>query len=215
VRQGRVTLDGEVCRKAAEIVGERVVRLDAELVTPAPDVLHLVLHKPLGFACSHDSAETPIVDELLPPEWLRLGLQPAGRLDRETSGLLVLSTDGQIVHRLTHPARKVGKRYRIRYTGELVADAAEQCAAGLSLEQGDEPTRPAELELEGAGRATLVLREGRYHQVRRMIARLGAEVVALHRDRVGGYELPADLEAGRWRLLEDTDLERLLSDSSL
>jgi 16S rRNA pseudouridine516 synthase len=215
IRRGRVALDGVVCRSASQQVQGRTVTLKGEVVTPAPGVLHCVLNKPVGYACSHDEREAPIIDELLPAEWSELGLEPAGRLDRDTSGLLVLSTDGALIHRLTHPSRKLEKRYRVRYEGALPEDAVARCAQGLMLRSQSEPTHPARLVVEAAGRATIHLAEGRYHQVRRMFAALGVHVVALHRDRVGRYELPADLEPGALRPLEPADLEDLCSSSSL
>ena len=216
VRSGRVALDGEVCKQAGQWVGERVVTVEGEVVEPPPDVLHLAVHKPEGLACSHDEREAPLLYDLVPHAWAALGLEAAGRLDRATTGLIVLSTDGTWIHKLTHPAKKVSKRYRIEYEGTLVPDAALQVERGLDLGDEDEgPTAPAELRLDGPGRATLVLTEGRHHQVRRMIRALGGEVVALHRDRIGAYELPLDLEPGEVRRLDDDDLERLVTDSSL
>lgn len=215
IRRGRVALDGVPCRRAADLVSGRVVTLDGEVVDPAPDAVHLALHKPAGFACSHDPAEAPIVDELLPAAWLRLGLHPAGRLDRATSGLLVLSTDGRVVHALTHPARKVAKRYRVRFEGRLPDDAAARAAEGLVIAGSSRPTRPARLEVEAPDRATIWIREGRFHQVRRMFARLGVRVVALHRDRIGDYALPEELGPGDYRPLSASDLERLRNDSTL
>jgi len=119
------------------------------------------------------------------------------------------------VHRLTHPTRKIPKRYRIEYEGELAEDSLARCQAGFLLKGEDRPTRASELELNGAGRATLILREGRTHQVRRMIRMLGGEVMALHRDRVGAFDLPVDLEPGDLRPLERAERALLLSESSL
>lgn len=215
IRAGRVTLGGERCRKAGEWVEGREVRVDGERVEPPPSVVHAVLHKPIGLACSHDPREAPLIYDLLPDAWLGLGLEAAGRLDRDTSGLIVLSTDGGWIHRLTHPVRKIEKRYRIEYEGELVADAALRCSEGIELDADAAPTRPARLLCEGPGRATLHLAEGRHHQVRRMIAALGGVVVALHRDRIGAYDLPDDLEPGALRVLDDADLLRLTTESSL
>jgi len=216
VRSGRVQVDGVACRSAARLLAEGArVCVDDELVEAPPEVVHAVLHKPCGYACSHDPGEAPLVEELLPASWLRLGVQPAGRLDRETSGLLVLSSEGGLIHRLTHPRHKLPRRYRVGFEGELPPDAVERCRAGLVLANEERPLLPAELRVEGPGRATLVLREGRYHQVRRMFAALGAHVVRLHRDRIGGYDLPADLEPGDLRLLDASDLARLQSESSL
>lgn len=217
VRQGRVSVGDDVCRRAGEWVEGRAVRLDMEIIAPPPDVLHAVLHKPAGFACSHDPREAPIIDALVPQAWLRLGLQSAGRLDRATSGLLVLSSDGRLVHDLTHPSRKVEKRYRVRFDGELPADAVQRCADGLRIAGSERPTRPARLEVEGEaeGHATMHVCEGRFHQVRRMFERLGVTVTALHRDRVGDYALPEDLVPGELRRLEPDDLLRLRRASSL
>lgn len=211
VRAGRVTLDGEVCRRADAVVSGRAVACDGEPVELL-EVEDVILHKPVGYACSHDWNEAPIIDELLHAGWAHLGLQPAGRLDRDTSGLLVLTCDGGLIHELTSPRRKVPKRYRIEYRGELPPDAVERCAAGLWLRPDDpRPTRPAQLTLEGPGRATLVLWEGRNRQVRRTLGRLGVEVVALHRDRIGGLDLPSDLEPGHARPLTADQRTRLLA----
>jgi len=144
----------------------------------------------------------------------QIAIEPAGRLDRDTSGLLICTTDGQLIHRLTNPKRAVWKRYRIGYTGELSAHAVERCASGLSLPDDDRPTLPARLELHGAGEASLHLCEGRYHQVRRMIGALGGEVIRLHRDRIGALELPADLTPGMCRALRPDEEPALFEPSS-
>ncbi len=224
IRQGRVRVDGEVCRSSAQQVGGCAIVLDDETLELPPEHMHIAFHKPCGYACSHDIGEAPIVDDLLPDRVLRARVQAAGRLDRDTSGLLILSSDGQLVHRLTHPNRKVEKRYRIRYRGELPPDAVERCALGIVLKGDPVPTRPARLvladrctaPLQGRERvATLHLREGRHRQVRRMFAALGSKVVALHRDRIGSYDLPLDLERGRFVALCEEDLLLLRTDSSL
>ncbi len=215
IRRGRVLLDETVCRRAGEHVEGRPVRVDGARVQAPPDALHVVLNKPLGVSCSHDPREEPLVDGLLPTAWQSLGIQMAGRLDRATTGLLVLTTDGALLHQLTHPSRKVVKRYRVRFRGSLPPDAVERCAGGFSIGNEERPTRPARLEIEGPSRATIHLREGRNRQVRRMFQRLGVEIIELHRDRVGAYELPVDLLPGEWALLGEDDLERLLSDRSL
>ena len=215
IRRGRVSLDETVCRRSGEHVQGRTVRVDGEVVQAPPDALHVVLHKPLGVSCSHDPREEPLVDGLLPATWQSLGIQMVGRLDRDTTGLLVLTTDGVLLHQLTHPSRKVIKRYRVVFSGSLPADAVERCGEGFLIGNEERPTRPARLEIDGPNRATIHLREGRNRQVRRMFQRLGVEVVELHRDRVGAYELPEDLRPGEWALLGEDELERLLSDKSL
>jgi len=216
IRRGAVTVAGEICRDAdRRVVEGEPVLLRGEAVESPAEGLDLLLHKPVGLSCSHDPRESPLVFDLLSETLRRRGLRIAGRLDRATSGLLVLTTDGDLVHRLTHPARKLPKRYRIAYEGVLANDAVERCREGLWLPGEDRPTRSAELTLEPAGRASLVLREGRTHQVRRMIRLLGAEVVALHRDRVGSLQLPAELAPGSWRPLSSEERSLLSSESSL
>ena len=215
IKQGQVTVDGEVCRDASRrIEGEAVALDDAPVDSPVERV-DFLMHKPVGVACSHDEREAPLVFDLLDATLRRRSLKIAGRLDRETSGLLVLTTDGDFIHQLTHPTRKVSKRYRVEFRGTLPEDAVAQCRAGLLLNGEDKPTRPAELTLDGAGRATLILREGRTHQVRRMFRALGTTVTALHRDRVASLDLPPDLAPGALRPLEPEERALLSSESSL
>lgn len=218
IRRGRVTLAGAVCRDQSEHVAEREVRVDGAVVEVGVSSATLLLHKPTGYACSHDEREAPLLEELIPAEFRHLPLEPAGRLDRDTSGLLVVTSEGDLIHQLTNPRRHLPKRYRIAYRGTLSSHAVERCAKGMVLEGDPRPTLPAVLTLEGdeagLGRATLVLEEGRYHQVRRMIAALGGEVVGLHRDRIGTLDLPADLAPGEARLITGAEQALLVSGSA-
>lgn len=213
VRAGLVTLGGAVCRNHAEPVRGRAVAVRGRPVEAGAQAATLLVHKPLGLACSHDPREAPLLESLYPPDLAHLAIEPAGRLDRETSGLLVCTTDGQLIHSLTNPKRTIWKRYRIGYRGELSAHAVERCARGIALPDDDRPTLPARLEPHGDGSATLHLREGRYHQVRRMIAALGGEVVRLHRDRIGALELPAGLAPGACRALAPDEQAQLFAES--
>jgi 16S rRNA pseudouridine516 synthase len=215
IRRGEVCVAGEVCRDSARQVTDQEVRLGDEIVASPRIHRDYILHKPVGFACSEDDREAPLVRELLSDALRRRSLRIAGRLDRATSGLLLLTSDGDLVHCVTHPTRKLSKRYRVTYSGVLVEDAVTRCAEGFVLGKDDRPTRPAELSVGDPGQAILTLREGRTHQVRRMIRALGGEVVSLHRDRIGGLELPVDLEEGDLRPLDPEERALLLSDSSL
>jgi len=215
IRRGAVFVDGEVCQDSARRIDDESVVVGEEAVESPVTVRDFILHKPVGVSCSNDDREAPLVFDLLSETLRRRSLLIAGRLDRATSGLLILTTDGDLVHRLTHPTRKLPKRYRVEFDGVLTSDSVERCRQGLLLTGEDRPTRPAELELEASGRATLTLREGRTHQVRRMIRLLGGEVVSLHRDRVGALNLPDDLEPGELRPLERAERALLLSDKSL
>jgi 16S rRNA pseudouridine516 synthase len=180
--------------------------------------VHVALHKPRGFSCSHNPTESPIIDELLPQELREIGLQPVGRLDRDTSGLLVLTTDGHLIHQLAQPGSKIEKQYRIGYRGVLPEDAVALCERGISIEGYATPTLPARLVVERPtcfqtadaeeqlGEATLVLHEGRHHQVRRMFRALRTKVVTLHRERLGDYLLPTDLASGELVALDTAEL---------
>lgn len=211
IRSGLVTLAGTVCRDHATRLRGRPVAVRGLPVEPGPEAATLLVHKPLGLACSHDLREAPLLETLYPIALAQLPIEPAGRLDRETSGLLVCTTDGQLIHRLTNPKQAVWKRYRVGYAGQLSAHAVERCASGLTLPDDERATLPARLSLHGTGEATLELCEGRYHQVRLMIAVLGGEVVRLHRDRVGGLDLPADLPAGSCREMSPAEIAALFA----
>ncbi len=215
IRRGAVTVDGEVCRDSARRIGEEAVALaDKPVASPATQT-DFLMHKSVGVSCSRDEREAPLVFDLLDAVLRARDLKIAGRLDRATSGLLVLTTDGDLVHRLTHPTRKVPKRYQIEFEGELAEDAEALCKAGILLRGEERLTRPAIFSLDGPGRATLELREGKTHQVRRMIRALGGEVVGLHRARVGCLPIPYSLSPGEFRPLEPEERELLLSDKSL
>ncbi len=215
IKAGRVRVGGTVIRDPARKV-DGPVEVDGAAIAERPDAATLLIHKPLGVSCSHDPREEPLVFDLVPAPWDHLAVEAAGRLDRDTSGLLVLTTDGQLIHALTSPKRHREKRYRIAYLGALSSHAVERVATGIALDGDDRPTLPARLELEpdgddGLGRATLWLREGRYHQVRRMIAALGGSVVRLHRDRIGALDLPADLAPGAVREARPDEIAALMS----
>jgi 16S rRNA pseudouridine516 synthase len=188
--------------------------------------LHVALNKPLEFSCSHSRAESPIIDELLPQALRGARLQTVGRLDRDTSGLLVLTTDGGLIHRLAQPESKIEKEYRVGYRGLLPADAVARCERGLEIEGYAKPTLPAQLSIERharfqtaiaeeqLGEATLILREGRHHQVRRMFRALGAKVVTLHRERLGHYQLPSELAPGQFVEIDAMELDTPIGHSS-
>ena len=168
-----------------------------------PEPLLLLVHKPVGLVCSHDEREGPNVYSLLPERW-RLRNPPVtsiGRLDKDTSGLLLLTDITPLVHRLTSPRHKVPKVYRATLDRDLPPGLAERFASGtLLLEGEDAPCAPVAFTALGPREAELTLTEGRYHQVRRMFAATGATVLTLHRVRFGDLEL-GDLAPGQWREL--------------
>jgi 16S rRNA pseudouridine516 synthase len=178
------------------------MRVDGAPLDPPPP-LTLIMHKPLGVVCSHKEPGRSVY-ELLPLRWR--GRDPAlstvGRLDAETSGLLLLTDDGGFLHRVISPKAHVTKRYFATLDRPLRGDEAALFASGtLMLDSETTPLKPAILEPRSATTAWLSVTEGRYHQVRRMFAACGNHVVALHRDRMGALTLPADLEPGGYRSL--------------
>ena len=202
-REGRITdADGEVLY-ADDQVEHAAVRVDGEALDPPPGLL-LMLHKPVGHTCSTKDAGRLVYD-LLPPRF-RLrdpALSTVGRLDRDTSGLLLFTDDGQLLHRIISPKANLPKVYEATLAAPLRGDEAALFASGtLLLESDPVPLKPAELIALEANRAQLTIREGRYHQVRRMFAAVGNHVEALHRSRIGGLALGA-LPAGEWRALDE------------
>ncbi|MFO1013660.1 MAG: pseudouridine synthase [Caulobacteraceae bacterium] len=211
-KSGEVMLDGKPVAKAdqrIEIGPDLPARMTVmgRPLDPPPG-LALMMHKPLGVTCSHKEAGE-LVYGLLPARWRQRdpAISTVGRLDKETSGLLLLTDDGGLLHRIISPKANVAKRYVAKLARPLAGNEAEVFAAGtLLLEGEDKPLEPAGLEVLSPTEARLTITEGRYHQVRRMFAAVGNHVEALHRDRVGGLELPADLAAGAWRVMTETDV---------
>lgn len=202
VRDGRVTVAGRPADDVARKVAPADVRVDGEPLDH-PDGILIVLHKPLGLVCSHDAREGPSVYDLLPERWRRRNpaVTTVGRLDKDTSGLLLLTDQSELVHRLTSPRQKVPKVYRATTDRELAPDLVARFASGTLVLDGETvPCAPAQLELVGSREARLTLTEGRYHQVRRMFAATGATVLTLHRERFGALDL-GGLAAGEWREL--------------
>ncbi|HAI93953.1 MAG TPA: 16S rRNA pseudouridine(516) synthase, partial [Xanthomonadaceae bacterium] len=184
-------------------------RGDGEPLDPPPG-LSLMLHKPAGYTCSTKDIGRLVYD-LLPPRFRARSpvLSTVGRLDRDTSGLLLFTDDGTLLHRIISPKSKLPKVYEAELAADLRGDEAAIFAAGtLLLESEREPLLPAEMEALGPRHVRLTLHEGRYHQVRRMFAAVGNHVQSLHRSRVGGLGLD-DLQEGQWRLLDAADIERL------
>jgi 16S rRNA pseudouridine516 synthase len=202
VRAGRVTVGAATADDAGQRVREADVRVDGEPLDHPEGVL-ILLHKPTGLVCSHDEREGPNVYTLLPERWRRRNptITSIGRLDKDTSGLLLLTDQSALVHRLTSPRHKVPKVYRATLDRAPAPDTAALFASGtLRLDGEDDPCVPAALEMLGPLEARLTLTEGRYHQVRRMFAATGSTVLTLHREQFGDLTLE-EMAPGTWRLL--------------
>lgn len=202
VQDGRVTVRGEAADDFGAKANPADVRVDGEPLDH-PEGLLLLVHKPIGLVCSHDEREGPNVYSLLPPRWRARNPQitSIGRLDKDTSGLLLLTDQSELVHRLTSPKHKVPKVYRATVSADLSPALIPLFASGtLILKDEKAPCAPAGLRILSPREAELTLTEGRYHQVRRMFASQGAEVRTLHRARFGPLDL-GDLAPGAWREL--------------
>jgi 16S rRNA pseudouridine516 synthase len=208
-RQGRIKLDGEALRDAEQrvpVTAEFAARLtiDDEPVDPLPGMV-VMLNKPVGVTCSHKDVG-PLVYKLLPERWQRRdpAISAIGRLDKDTSGLLLLTDDGTFLHQVISPRRHIPKRYLVTLDRPLDGGEAEIFASGtLMLESETKPLLPATLEVMSPREAAVTLMEGRYHQVRRMFAAVNNHVTALHRVSIGGLALPDDLAAGAFIVLDE------------
>ncbi len=217
VRAGAVTLDGASVDDAdmkVALTPDLPARLlvDNAPLDPLPGMA-LMLHKPLGMTCSHKEAG-PLVYDVLPERWRRRdpAISTVGRLDKETSGLLLMTDDGDLLHRIISPKRHVAKRYVATLARPLRGDEGALFASGtLLLEDEPKPLAPAVLEPLSATTARLTITEGRYHQVRRMFAAAGNHVDALHRDRIGGLDLPMDLAPGAYRIMGAAEIAAIFS----
>lgn len=184
--------------------------INGEPLDPLQDELFILLHKPADYVCTHDQSERRVYD-LLPPRY-RLRQQQItsiGRLDKDTTGLIILTDNGPLTHRLTSPKHHVAKTYHVTLADPLKGDETVLFTSGtLMLRSEDKPLLPAQLEVLGTHTANLTLHEGRYHQVKRMFAATGNKVTALHRSHFGPLSL-GDLAPGQWRWLTTDEIKLL------
>ena len=214
IQGGRVLVDGAPVRDPAMQVEPGRVRLDGGGVIEAGELI-LMVNKPAGVLTATEDRRFETVLDLLPEPMRRRGLGPVGRLDKDVTGLVLLTTDGQLAHRLIAPKWKAEKVYRARCQGRLTGADAEAFAAGLTL--SDFTALPARLNILEAGEAEsladVTLTEGKFHQVKRMFAAVGNEVTALHRCAFGPLELDPELREGEWRELTEEEV-RLLREAA-
>ena len=216
-KAGGIVLDGvdltDVSRRipvTPDLPGRMAI--DGQPLDPVPGLV-MMLHKPLGMTCSRKE-DGALVYDVLPPRWRRRdpAISTIGRLDKQTTGLLLLTDDGDLLHRVISPRRHVAKVYRATLARPLTGAEGDVFAAGgLVLEGEDKPLSPAVLEVLSPTEARLTVTEGRYHMVRRMFAAVGNHVEGLHRERVGGLVLPDDLAPGDWRLLDPAQIDLIFT----
>jgi len=203
----RVSIQGQTATSPNDRAFPHEVLVDGQPIE-CPDGLLALMHKPDGYACSHDPREAPTVYELIPERWLRRNpaVTTIGRLDRNSTGVLLFTDDGQLVQRWISPRHKFPKLYEVTVDADLPPGMADVFASGqFRLSGEDKPCLPATLEILGPRTARLELVEGRYHQVKRMFAAHGCHVLKLHRSQFGPYQV-TDLAPGQWRVLEFPNL---------
>ncbi|WP_086984440.1 16S rRNA pseudouridine(516) synthase RsuA [Vibrio aphrogenes] len=211
LRRGEVTVDGNVVKVASIKVTEASRVEWQERYLPMPGPRYFMLYKPEGFVCSHEDSNNPTAFVLL-DEVNMDKLHFAGRLDVDTTGLVLITDDGQWSHRITSPKHKCEKTYRVWLEDAIGEDYADQLAQGIQLRNEKELTLPAKMEVVDFANNELLLTisEGKYHQVKRMFAALGNKVDQLHRESIGRIQLDETLEPGEYRALSNEEIASIV-----
>lgn len=206
LRQSAVTINGEIEKNGAtKISREDEICFEGELLPWVEDGLYFMLYKPQGYVCSNDDGDYPTIYQFF--DYPLAGkLHSAGRLDVDTTGLVLLTDDGQWSHRITSPKHHCEKTYLVTLADPVESHYMQACAEGILLRGEKEPTKPAKLEILDDYNVNLTISEGRYHQVKRMFAALGNKVEALHRWRIGDVVLDETLEEGEFRTLTNEEI---------
>jgi len=210
LKEGLITHTLNIPLKPDTKVSHEEILFEGEPLDP-PQGIVIMMHKPVGYVCSHDDGEGRLVYDLLPERWRRRDpkISTIGRLDKDTSGLLLLTDDGELLHRLTSPKHKVPKVYEATLDRPLKGDEGEIFASGTLMLNGEKmPCLPAKLEVIDPTHARLEIIEGRYHQVRRMFAAVGNHVTVLHRASFGNLLL-SDLQLGEYRIIDPSTLREI------
>jgi 16S rRNA pseudouridine516 synthase len=217
IEQGHLKIAGRLVEDPAEEIDTAALVIEVNGVAwEFHPRAYVMLDKPAGIECSQKPSTYPSVYTLLPAPLRQRpnkvstpGVQAVGRLDADTTGLLLLSDDGAFIHRMSSPKRHLPKVYDVEAKHEVTQAQVEKLLAGVVLDDDSKPVRAAACEITGHRAMRLTLTEGKYHQVKRMVAAVGNRVEKLHRSRIGDLELPADLAPGQWRWLSEADLARL------
>ena len=220
IRKGGVKVNGAAVTDPGKQVDEKSAALTVQ-GAPLDGRLtrHVMLHKPAGLLTAARDRKQPTVMDLLPEVYASIGCMPVGRLDKDTTGLLLLTTDGEMNHRLLAPGRHVDKTYRATVDGTLTQAHVEAFAAGMHIpEEGKEPAfdaAPATLVIQDGNTGLLTIHEGKFHQVKRMFASLGCPVLRLHRLTFGSLKLDESLPEGQWRELTEDEIAALYADAQM
>ncbi len=209
-RRGLITVNGLIVKNSAEkVADDAIIELDGEPVARRREVV-CIMNKPSGFVTSTDDDRNPTVMELLPDDMLRQKVVPAGRLDKDTEGLLVFTNNGELLHKLISPKHEIRKVYYVEHEGDVTAKEIEKAEKGIELKDGT-VCKSAVIERLEEGKSTICIREGMYHQVKRMYAALGLHVNYLRRIQIGNLPL-ADLKPSEVRELSKEEINLLFAD---
>jgi len=217
IQQGHVTVNGQPERDAGALyVPEGLAFTVQGTPWTFHELAYVLLHKPAGTECSQKPSAWPSIYTLLPAPLRQRpqkgavqGVQAVGRLDQDTTGMLLLTDDGAFIHRMSSPKKHVPKVYEVTVKHPITQAMVDQLLAGVVLDDDPKPVRAAACAITGKHALSLTLTEGKYHQVKRMVAAVGNRVEGLHRSRIGGLALPADLAPGQWRWLTADELALL------
>ncbi|MCD8346063.1 MAG: 16S rRNA pseudouridine(516) synthase [Oscillospiraceae bacterium] len=211
LKKGLVTVDGVTVKRFDHKLDPKkaVVAVSGNVISYR-EHLYIMLNKPSGVVCATRDKVTETVMELLPPELRRQGLFPAGRLDKDSVGFVLLTDDGDLAHRMLSPVSHVPKKYFVRLENPVEPSAVDIFASGMAID-GDEKCLPAELEILSENECFVTLHEGKFHQIKRMFEATGNQVTYLKRVKIGGVDLDDQLEEGKARLLEDNEIKSLIS----
>jgi len=209
ISKGEVTVDGVFIRDPSLKLSDqnKVSLLGRRILLPG--ARYIMLHKPLETVCTSINDDSRSVMGLLGIDNHET-LHIAGRLDIDTTGLVLITDDGAWSHRITSPKKKCGKRYRVGLAEVVTEDVSAQFKQGIQLKDEAKPTRPAELAVLSSNEVLLTIHEGKYHQVKRMFAALSNRVVSLHREKVGSIQLDETLEEGQWRYLTEAEINSVI-----
>ena len=210
VSHGKVTVNGAVVKLSDHKVSESdEILLDGNKISKNKHI-YIVLNKPQGYVSATEDENQHTVLELVPPELFRKGLFPAGRLDKDTTGLMIITDDGDFAHRILSPKKHIKKSYAVTLDIPVTAEMKEAFEKGVALSDG--VCKPAGLAFGGKYDCTVTLFEGRYHQIKRMFGCFGAKVTALKRISIGGFSLPENLPEGQCRELDESELDLIEKD---
>ena len=210
IREGRVRVNDKICTDIeSDVLCESLIFSVDDVQWQYRHRVYLMLHKPTLYECSHRPSHYPSVYSLLPAPLIARGVQAVGRLDADTTGLLLFSDDGQFIHKTISPKKKVPKVYKVTTKHEIRPEQVRQLVEGVLLHDESVRIAAAECKQTASHVLELTLTQGKFHQVKRMVAAVGNRVEQLHRFRIGALELPEDLGPGQWRWLQAEEIAAL------